>query len=97
VTVPYRESFNIYEDPEDRTARNFHGASLLAFVKSAKRRGYRFVGCNQYGFNAFFIRNPLGEKEIREASVTECFKHPRALWGIEERFPTVRDYPWVEV
>jgi hypothetical protein len=97
LTVPYKEDFNSYENLVDITTRNFFGASLPAFVKSAKQRGYRFVGCNRYGYNAFFIKNPLGEKEIPEASVAESFKHPRAIWGMQERFPTVKDFPWVEV
>jgi hypothetical protein len=76
---------------------NFCGASLPAFAQLAKTRGYRLVGCNRYGYNAFFIRNPFGEKEIPEIHIRECFKHPKVLWGMKERFPTVKDFPWVEV
>ena len=35
------------------------GASLGAFERLAKRRGYRLVGCIQLGFNAFFLRDDL--------------------------------------
>jgi len=76
---------------------NFCGASLPAFVKLAKKKGYRLVGCNRYGYNAFFLRNPLGVREIPEIPTEECFKHPKILWGMKERFPTVKDFPWVEV
>jgi hypothetical protein len=48
-------------------------------------------------FNAFFIRNPFGENEIPEMPIKECFKHPKVLWGMKERFPLVQDLPWVEV
>lgn len=70
---------------------------MSAFVKLASARGYRLVGCSRYGCNAFFIRNPLGEKEIPGVDPGECFTHPKVLWGMKERYPTVKDYPWVEV
>lgn len=97
LTVPYSDTFNAYEHPTTLGMPNFCGASLPAFVKLAKAKGYRLVGCNRYGYNAFFIKNPLGEKEIPEIDVRDCFKHPKVLWGMKERFPTVKDYPWVEV
>jgi hypothetical protein len=97
LTVPYKDDFNAYDYPTTRGMPNFCGASLLAFVKLARRRGYRLVGCNRYGYNAFFIKNPVAEKEIPEISIEECFKHPKVLWGMKERFPLVKDFPWVEV
>ena len=97
LTVPYKDDFDAYKHPTTLGMPNFCGASLAALVKLARRKGYRLVGCNCYGFNAFFIRNPLGEKEIPEIHITECFKHPKALWGMKKRFPTVKDFPWVEV
>lgn len=97
LTVPYSDNFNAYTYPTTNGMPNFSGASLAAFVRLATGRGYRLVGCNEYGYNAFFIRNPLGEKEIPEIPVKECFKHPKVLWGMKERFPTIKDFPWVEV
>jgi hypothetical protein len=76
---------------------NFCGASLATFVKIANAKGYRLVGCNRYGFNAFFIKNQLGEKYIPQIDIRDCFRHPEVIWGMKERFPTVRDFPWVEV
>jgi hypothetical protein len=97
LTVPYNDTFNAYEHPTTLGMPNFCGASLPAFVKLAQTRGYRLVGCNRYGYNAFFIKNPLGEKEIPRIDISDCFKHPKVLWGMKERFPTVKDFPWVEV
>ena len=76
---------------------NFFGASLSAFVKLGKKKGYRLVGCNRYGYNAFFIREGIGEKELPEIPIAECFKHPKVIRGMRERFPAVKDLPWVEV
>ena len=96
-TVPYSDSFNAYEHPTTAGMPNFCGASLPAFVKLARSRGYRLVGCNRYGYNAFFVKNPLGEQELPEIDIADCFKHPKVLWGMRERFPTVKDFPWVDV
>jgi len=38
---------------------NYFGASLLAFVKLAKEKGYTLIGCESKGVNAFFVRNDL--------------------------------------
>ena len=97
ITVPYDDQFNAYKFPTTRNMPNFCGASLAAFVKLASAKGYRLVGCNRYGFNAFFIKNQLGEEDIPEIDITNCFRHPKVVWGMKERFPTVRDFPWVEV
>jgi hypothetical protein len=97
LTVPYKDDFDAYKYPTTLGMPNFCGASLPAFSKLAKAKGYRLVGCNRYGYNAFFIRDSIGEKEIPEISIGECFKHPKVLWGMKERFPTVKDLPWVEV
>jgi hypothetical protein len=97
LAVPYADNFDAYKYPTTQGMPNFCGASLSAFVKLAKRKGYRLVGCNRSGYNAFFIKNNIGEKEIPEIPVADCFKHPKVLWGMKHRWPTVKDCPWVEV
>ena len=97
LTVPYHDDFNAYNYPVTDGMPNYCGASLPAFVKLAKKRGYRLVGCNRYGYNAFFVKNTHGQALIPEIDISECFKHPKVLWGMSERFKTVSDLPWVEV
>jgi hypothetical protein len=97
LTVPYTEDFSSARYPSTNEMPNFCGASLAAFTKLARRKGYRLVGCNRYGFNAFFVRAGLGEKLQPEIPVADCFTHPKVLWGMKERWPTVKDLPWVEV
>ncbi len=97
LTVPYSKDFNAYRYPTTLGMPNFCGASLPALTKLARTKGYRLVGCNRYGYNAFFIRNPVGEKEIPEIPIKECFTHEKVLAGMKERFPTVKDFPWSEV
>jgi hypothetical protein len=97
LTVPYQDDFNAYDHPTTDGMPNYCGASLPAFVQLARTRGYRLVGCNRYGYNAFFVREPLGREALPEIAVEECFRHPRVRRGMRERLPTVRDLPWVAV
>lgn len=97
LAVPYADDFNAYKYPTTEGMPNFCGASLAAFTKLAQRKGYRLIGCNRYGFNAFFVRNDLGRKELPEIPISDCFQHPKVAWGIKHRWPLVKDLPWVEV
>ncbi|MBE9138803.1 glycosyltransferase [Nodosilinea sp. LEGE 07088] len=92
LTVPYQPNFNRFDTHPD-----FYGASLPAFVKLAAQKGYRLVGCNQYGYNAFFVANGLGDDLLPEVSVQSCLTHPKVWQGQKERLPAVENLPWVEV
>ncbi|MGB1249286.1 MAG: hypothetical protein ACPG8W_01525 [Candidatus Promineifilaceae bacterium] len=97
VTVPYQPDFDSGQYPLTDGMPNFCGASLAAFVKLAAQKGYRLVGCNRYGFNAFFVKSELGVAEIPTVSAESCFQHPKTQWGITKRYPLVKDLPWEEV
>jgi len=92
VTVPYKPDFNRFDIHPD-----FCGASLLALFKLAREKGYRLVGTNKYGFNAFFVRYGIGEDIFPEISVDKCLRHPQAKDGQKKRLPEVLKYDWVEV
>jgi hypothetical protein len=96
-TVPYSDNFSSANYPTTEGMPNFAGASLSAFVKLGRRKGYRLVGINRYGYNAFFVRDDLGGDLLPEIAVRDCFSHPKVIWGMRERFPTIKDLPWVEV
>jgi hypothetical protein len=69
ATMSYQPDFRLdYAHPPYRC-----GASLSAFVKLAGAKGYRLVGVQSRGFNAFFVRNGIGERLLPERSVSECF------------------------
>ena len=76
---------------------NYFGASLAAFVKLGKRKGYRLVGCERYGFNAFFVKSGVGEEVLPEVAPSECFTHPYAQYAMNERRQRVMDREWVEI
>jgi hypothetical protein len=96
-TVPYADDFSAAKYPTTDGMPNFAGASLPAFVKLARRKGYRLVGTNRYGYNAFFVRNGLADQSLPEADAAQFFRHPKVVEGMARRFPLVKDLPWVEV
>jgi len=93
-SVPYRRDF---AGEYDEMGLCYGGSSLPAFVKLARRKGYRLVGCQQYGFNAFFIRNDVAPELLPEVPVESCFTHPKVREGIKTRLARVINKPWVEV
>lgn len=70
VTLPYDPHFHINWDQKPWC----HGASLSAFVKLGKERGYRLVGTNRFGFNAIFLRSDVGIEFLPEITPFECFQ-----------------------
>jgi hypothetical protein len=67
VTIPYKSGFAI--------EGAYHGASLRALVKVGRQKGYRFVGCNSTGVNAFFVRNDLAQECLPELSIDAGYRH----------------------
>jgi hypothetical protein len=75
VTMSYEPDFRL-----DVTVQPYRcGASLPAFVKLARAKGYRLVGVQSLGFNAFFIRDGLGEALLPERSVRDCYDRTERL------------------
>jgi len=70
---------------------NYYGASLSAFVKLGKQKGYRLVGCERYGFNAFFVREGIAEEVLPEIAPCECFHHTFTKYAVEVRRPKIVD------
>ncbi len=69
----------------------YHGASPIAMVNLAKKKGYRLVGANDLGFNFIFVKNGLGEVHLPEVSVESVLMHPsvKESWV---RFEPIKDW-----
>jgi hypothetical protein len=94
VTVPYRQEFRAgFID----TFGVYSGASLPAFVKLARRKGYRLVGVQRLGFNAIFIEDGVGEDLLPEVEIASCVDRPFVTWAKRELLPKVANLEWVEV
>lgn len=96
-TIPYKRDFDLHSYPVNKDINNYCGASLQAFAKLCSTRGYRLVGCNRTGWNAFFVKMGLGEDILPEVRVESCFKSDWNRFGMERRFPLVKDMEWEEV
>lgn len=94
VTVPYRRDFS---SPLVNGFGVYSGASLPAFVRLAKRKGYRLVGTQALGFNAFFIRDDLATEVFPEVTVQSCLDRPFVRSAMRDLLPLVKDKEWIEV
>lgn len=90
LTVPYEPNF-VYKSPY------FRGASLAAMVKLGKEKGYRLIGTHRYGFNAFFMKNGVGEAYFPEVEPAACLQDPFSQQSCREGWPESSKFPWVEL
>jgi hypothetical protein len=91
IVVPY--------DPDYRYPGrhpDYHGASPVAMVKLARRKGYRLVGANEYGFNTIYVREELAEAALPEVPVESVLAHPRNAERAA-RFEQIKDWDYLEV
>jgi len=75
----------------------YGGASLPAFNKLAKRKGYRLVGATPLGSNAFFIRNDVGMEYFPEVTCESCTNPSYDVDFRERILAGLKQYEWVEV
>ena len=90
LTVPYSDTFQWEKGTQ------YAGASLAAMIKLGRRKGYRFVGTNLYGFNAFFVRDDLAQEALPEGDPQEAFFHA-APTHAASGMRALRALEWVEV
>jgi hypothetical protein len=94
LVVPYQDSFECHKS--DRFGI-YNSASLAAFVKLGKEKGYRLVGVNRYGYNAFFVRDDIATNILPEVNAIDCFKHPFYGWAKDEFLEEALSKEWVKV
>jgi hypothetical protein len=92
VTVPYQP-----DRAGDGT--NFFGASLEALVRLGRQKGYRIVGCNISGSNAFFVREDLcADHFLEPATAEEHYEPPRHFFSFLLAGPQApKPGPYVQV
>ncbi|WP_454065135.1 hypothetical protein [Candidatus Nitrospira salsa] len=89
-TVPYDPTFVCESE-------NYRGASLAAMCKLGKEKGYRLIGAHRFGFNAFFMKNGVGEEFFPEVTVESCVDDPYSQLARTERWPNAKLFTWYEV
>jgi len=68
ITVPYQDDFN---RTKAHYSNLYWGASLKALVNLSKKKGYKFIGCNSAGNNAYFVKKEIAV--FKELTVEEGF------------------------
>ncbi|MGX5173623.1 hypothetical protein ACUR5C_06315 [Aliikangiella sp. IMCC44653] len=95
LTIPYNEKF-VAEFSAD--GADYSGASLAAFIKLLNKKNYAFIGTNRFATNAFFVlKSELNHEVCEEKDIEKYFTHPRAIYGMTERFAKIKDKPWESV
>jgi hypothetical protein len=94
VTIPYREDF-VADFSEGGST--YCGASLPAFVKLGKQKGYRLIGVEHYGFNAFFLRDDINSPHFPEKSAAACLEKVFKTFPRIPPGPSFLNRPWVEI
>lgn len=69
AVIPYRPDWVWRGD-------GYFGASLQSLTDLASRKGYRLVGCNVTGVNAFFVRNDQARDLFQDPPDAANFYHP---------------------
>ena len=90
LTVPYDASFTYQSE-------DFRGASLAAMCSLGRAKGYRLIGTHRYGFNAFFMKNGVGEEFFPEVDPAAYLNDPVTTQLRAERWPQVEKMGWLEV
>jgi len=98
VSVPYDPAFVRYDVHKSGF---YHGCSLAAIELLGKQKGYRLVGVDETGVNAFLVRAELCA-EVPTVSSSECFKENRGRvkykkLSRDQQFARIKDMPLVDV
>jgi hypothetical protein len=82
VTIPYRPDFQM----DFSRVPFYHGASLAAFVKLGREKGYRLVGCERSQTNAIFVRSDVAPSLFPEVPPEKClsYTYDGYDWGERE-------------
>lgn len=98
VTVPYEADF----DRRKKSPTHFyHGASLAALEKLGRAKGYRLIGCESTGVNAFFVREDVMADHFHAFSARDAYipQRARLLRGFSTaaQMTAIQHLPLVEV
>lgn len=98
VSVPYEANFIRYDM---HSSGFYHGCSLSAIEHLGMAKGYRLVGVDETGVNAFLVKESLCP-EVPTVSATDCFKDNlgRVKYkniNREQQFELIKEMPLIDV
>lgn len=83
----------IYAPTRVWTGTDYMGSSLKALAEVAQAKGYRLVGTNVTGVNAFFVRDDLAGALFPADSSPENLYNPARYWLIPDHFQHIGHHP----
>lgn len=83
----------IYDPTRFWTGTDYMGSSLKALAEVAQAKGYRLVGTNVTGVNAFFVRNDLAGALFPADPSPENLYNPPRYWLIFDHFQHIGHRP----
>lgn len=92
IAVPYDPGWTYDADAHP----HYHGASLPAMVNLAHGKGYRLVGTNRFGFNAFFVKDDIAADVLPAVTIESCRMHPTRQ-NDERCFEKISHLPYVGI
>lgn len=97
LAIEYHPDFDSSWPKESEEDSCYFGASLLAWQRLCKRRGYRMIGGHRHGINVFFLREDEGIGFFPEVCIDEVNNNYMAQSVSSRLWPSVKDMPWKEV
>jgi len=94
ITIPYNPKF---ERLKAHPGGFYYGASLAALEKLASSKGYILVGCNTWGFNAFFVQKKDANKIFNCVASEEADYLPNGEKETRRRFSLIKHMPFKRV
>ena len=83
----------VYDPKRFWQETDYFGSSLSALCEAADKKGYRLVGTNITGTNAFFVRSDLVENLFCENCSPESLYNPPRYWLIFDHYRCVGHPP----
>lgn len=91
IVVPYDKDYRYPGKHPD-----YFGASPVAMEKLARKKGYRLVGANHYGFNTIYVKDGIGEDILPAVSVESILNHPRNQER-QKLFDPIKEWEYIHV
>lgn len=98
LSTPYDPAFNRHQK---HSSGFYCGASIKAFEKLGKKKGYSLIGFDSNGVNAFFVRDDCLTENIKVISSPLAYRpHKSRLergFSVEDQFTIIKDMPFVSI
>lgn len=100
VVIEYNARFppglskrQVYNPTRLWSGSDYFGASLRAIWEAASAKGYRLVGTNITGSNAFLVRDDLAGDLFADEATPEALYHPARYWLTMDHYSAIGHSP----